>query len=213
MLTPELGTFDPEALPTRAGRRAAKRVCQLPYNPRRPVAPGGRLFPHLPGGGWPAELREVRPLQQACRGWSPRAGSRLESSALPCSSLTSREPVDCFILCFLSCFPLKAGRQKSARRLPARGGWPDRPAHLPARRRPRMEAWRGLLFCLTLLCVLLRVRGKGGLAPGERRAGLCISICLLKKINTPSPTTSSQETAVNRQSVEKKDRFRCDGGR
>lgn len=43
-----------------------------------------------------------------------------------------------------------------------RVGWPDRPAHLPARRRPRMEAWRGLLFCLTLLCVLLRVRGENG---------------------------------------------------
>lgn len=41
-------------------------------------------------------------------------------------------------------------------------GCPDRPAHPPARRRPRMEAWRDLLFCLTLLCVLLRVRGENG---------------------------------------------------
>ena len=47
LLTHELGTFDPGALPTPAGRRAAKPVCQLPYNPRCPVASGGRLFPHL----------------------------------------------------------------------------------------------------------------------------------------------------------------------
>ena len=53
MLTPKLGTFDPGALPTHAGCRAAKQVCQLPYNPGRPLAAGGRLFPHLPGGGWP----------------------------------------------------------------------------------------------------------------------------------------------------------------
>ena len=43
-----------------------------------------------------------------------------------------------------------------------------------------MEAWQGL-FRLTFLCFLLHVRGKGGLAPGERGAWVCLSICLLKK--------------------------------